>query len=408
MAPLWGSSWSSTVHSIYRYNPVQTTDTNGASAPPSPTSPDASLRPSIGQILVSKRMRYMATALVVLVLFGLVFHNYDPLPSIGSLRKKTGVPVELPAASTKPSQLFPSFQELSSVDTSHVNWSRYAYTQYVTNSEYLCNSVMIFETLFQLKSKADRVMLYPVQMMADPASTDGTTNDQRLLIKARDNYKAKLIPISVQHRYGADSTWAESFTKLLAFNQTQYARVLNVDSDSTILQHMDELFLAPASTIAMPHAYWLWPGENKFSSQLMLVQPSAAEFDRVMQKMQEAGPEDYDMEIVNQLYADKAMVLPHRPYDLVTTEFRYDSEHWKYLGSDSEVWDPAMVYSEAKFVHFSDWPVPKPWRAIAEDVRLKHQPKCVNRGGEQGCLDRKIWNGLYTDMQYSTGVAEMS
>lgn len=31
-------------------------------------------------------------------------------------------------------------------------------------------------------------------------------------------------------------TWAESYTKLLAFNQTQYARVLSLDSDATLFQ----------------------------------------------------------------------------------------------------------------------------------------------------------------------------
>jgi len=31
-------------------------------------------------------------------------------------------------------------------------------------------------------------------------------------------------------------TWAESYTKLLAFNQTDYDRVLSLDSDSTVLQ----------------------------------------------------------------------------------------------------------------------------------------------------------------------------
>ena len=34
----------------------------------------------------------------------------------------------------------------------------------------------------------------------------------------------------------ATATWAESYTKLLAFNQTQYDRVLSLDSDSTVLQ----------------------------------------------------------------------------------------------------------------------------------------------------------------------------
>ena len=32
------------------------------------------------------------------------------------------------------------------------------------------------------------------------------------------------------------ATWTESYTKLLAFNQTQYDRVLSLDSDSTVLQ----------------------------------------------------------------------------------------------------------------------------------------------------------------------------
>lgn len=32
------------------------------------------------------------------------------------------------------------------------------------------------------------------------------------------------------------ATWADSFTKLLAFNQTQYDRVLSLDSDATLLQ----------------------------------------------------------------------------------------------------------------------------------------------------------------------------
>jgi len=31
-------------------------------------------------------------------------------------------------------------------------------------------------------------------------------------------------------------TWSKSYTKLLAFNQTGYDRILNLDSDATILQ----------------------------------------------------------------------------------------------------------------------------------------------------------------------------
>jgi hypothetical protein len=56
-------------------------------------------------------------------------------------------------------QLQSSVLDLSTRDkdtiTERLNWSDFAYTQYVTNTNYLCNSVMLFESLHRLKSKAD-------------------------------------------------------------------------------------------------------------------------------------------------------------------------------------------------------------------------------------------------------------
>jgi hypothetical protein len=78
-----------------------------------------------------------------------------------------------------------------------VDWSRFAYSQYVTNIPYLCNSVMLFETLDRLQSKADRIMMYPSDFSLDE-SDNGT--ESRLLRKARDEYKVKLVPIEVQSR----------------------------------------------------------------------------------------------------------------------------------------------------------------------------------------------------------------
>lgn len=359
-------------------------------------SPDLSAKshqspPSIGQVLSSKRLRYTGTALAAIGIFLLAFRNYDSLPSLDTFKSSHGV------ASPLPDPVCPVPAVPLTVDRNNVDWSKFAYTQYVTNRSYLCNSVMIFETLFRLGSKADRVIMYPADMM-DPNTTasEVRTEEARLLVKARDMYNVKLQPVEVQRREGADSTWAESFTKLLAFNQTQYERVLNVDSDSTILQTMDELFLLPPCPVAMPKAYWLLPDSNVLSSQLLLVQPSTAEFDRVMNRIAEAGTNDYDMEIVNQIYINEAMILPHRPYDLLTGEFR-SGNHAKYLGNKDEDWDPVYVFNEAKFLHFSDWPIPKPWITMKEQEREEHQPKCVERGGIEDCSDRELWNGFYTD-----------
>jgi hypothetical protein len=80
-----------------------------------------------------------------------------------------------------------------------VDWSRLAYVQYVTNTAYLCNSVMIFESLHRLGTKADRLMMYPSHFHPDQDTEEG-----RLLSKARDVYGVKLASIEVQRRNSND------------------------------------------------------------------------------------------------------------------------------------------------------------------------------------------------------------
>jgi hypothetical protein len=89
-------------------------------------------------------------------------------------------------------------------DVGAVNWSRFAYTQYVTNTAYLCNSVMLFETLHRLNSKPDRVMMYPSEFSLDENNAEP---ESRLLRKARDEYNVKLVPIKVQSRVSGDGIY---------------------------------------------------------------------------------------------------------------------------------------------------------------------------------------------------------
>lgn len=117
-------------------------------------------------------------------------------------------------------------------DSSDVSWNRFAYCQYVTNPDYLCNSLMVFEALHRLGSKADRLMMYPNYWNID---SDNLSTEAKLLLQARDAYDVHLAPVEVLHEAG-DDTWADSFTKLLAFNQTQYARVISLDSDANVLK----------------------------------------------------------------------------------------------------------------------------------------------------------------------------
>jgi len=83
----------------------------------------------------------------------------------------------------------------------HVDWSRFAYTQYATDRFYLCNSLMLFESLHRLGSKADRVLMYPSEW---PLSEENL-KESRMLRYARDHYGVKLKPIEIQMKSGSDS-----------------------------------------------------------------------------------------------------------------------------------------------------------------------------------------------------------
>lgn len=100
------------------------------------------------------------------------------------------------------------------------DWSRFAYIQYVTNEDYLCNSVMIFEQLHRLGSKADRLLMYPKEMLA-PDAEYAKTHGGRLLIRARDEYNVTLQPIEIQHRDGQDGILTQNTTYTSVANSSQ-------------------------------------------------------------------------------------------------------------------------------------------------------------------------------------------
>lgn len=106
------------------------------------------------------------------------------------------------------------------------------------------------------------------------------------------------------------------------------------------------------------------------------------------------------MEIVNKLYGKNCLILPHRPYDILTGEFRGKGRHENYLGNSYEVWDPEKIYREAKFLHFSDWPMPKPWLYADEDIKNKTAPTCDKIDDEgDDCRARNLWLGFYSDFK---------
>ncbi|KAL4923780.1 nucleotide-diphospho-sugar transferase [Aspergillus undulatus] len=293
-----------------------------------------------------------------------------------------------------------------------VDWSRYAYSQYATSSPYLCNAVLVFDALEKLGSRAQRVLYYPKRW--DVVVESDHDRDSQLLRLAKNKYKAMLVPIElemIKPDAGPGEPWNKSISKLLAFAETEFKRVIHLDSDILVLKNMDELFFLPSAPVAMPRAYWLLPEQKALSSLLLVIEPSYRRFktllDAALGKSETSDDDNksprikYDMDILNEYYGDSAMVLPHKQYGLISGEFRSEN-HTAFLGSDDEVWDPDRVLAEAKFVHFSDWPLPKPWVMWPHEMLADILPKCKNNPGtlhESGCRDRDVWMKLYDDFR---------
>ena len=73
-----------------------------------------------------------------------------------------------------------------------IDWTRFAYVLHATSLQYLCNSVMIIERLQAVGAKADRVLLYPNDIVLNETDPQGA-----LLIKSRDKYGAILKPVEI-------------------------------------------------------------------------------------------------------------------------------------------------------------------------------------------------------------------
>lgn len=149
------------------------------------------VNPTINQILRSRRIRVIS-AVVLAFIIGAFF--FVPRSGLDLAILHRPAPY-----CTTPSPPRPPLEPPAACADKDIDWSRYAYVQYVTSTSYLCNSVMLFEILHRLGSKADRLMMYPSHFHLDP---EEDSVESRLLLKAQDEYGVKLMPVQVQHRKG--------------------------------------------------------------------------------------------------------------------------------------------------------------------------------------------------------------
>lgn len=285
-----------------------------------------------------------------------------------------------------------------------INWKKVAHVQYVVSLEDLCKAVMLFSQLKEVSSLASRVLIYPSDWRLDASATsDANSNGNhiaRVLRYAAEEFSVMLNPTDVLREDSSRSIWGQPYSKFLAYNLTRFDRVIVLGTESIVLNAMDELFFLPPTPIAMPYVYWSKPAGWRFSNQIMVMQPSSADFSEIEKTIKNANPDETDMDIIYKLYNDKLTRLPQRPYHILTEEFRLrEREHSRYLGTSTEKWDPEEVLRQTKLVHFFDPAIPKPWIASRRTWQI-YIPRCIATTYRRfNCGNRDAWVRFYTEYE---------
>ena len=95
------------------------------------------------------------------------------------------------------------------------------------------------------------------------------------------------------------------------------------------------------------------------------------------------------MDVMNDLYKHLCLVLPNQ-YDFLSGELR-EMNHTNYLGNHLVQWNATAELNKAFYVHFSDFPIPKPWLISPEDLKANGTgPACP-----PSCEERTLWLSLY-------------
>ncbi|KAH8595601.1 hypothetical protein B0O99DRAFT_652061 [Bisporella sp. PMI_857] len=286
------------------------------------------------------------------------------------------------------------------VDDNRIDWNGLQYVQFVTTPESLCDSLMIWSKIEEIGSRGQRKMYYPSEWDIEAKGKDDPNHVSIFLRQAVKLYYVNAIPLEALNEITlAKSIWGGPYTNLLAFNLTQYSRVLVIDPASVVQKNLDLLFLIPPAPIAMPFIYWGKTDRWHFSTQLMLIEPSAEYLSQVADGIKAAGPQEYVVDTLTKVFNRKIIKIPQRPFGLSSGEYRRETHHEYMDNRAPNKWDPDRMLKEAAILHFSDYPIPKPWIQGSQELVNQYMPKCRRSEwfGGTNCRHRQVWLSLYSD-----------
>lgn len=178
--------------------------------------------------------------------------------------------------------------------------SPFAYVFYATQDNYACSVLVNVDRLNNLFNTSHRIIV-----LVKPDL------DSRYLT-ALTAQNATVIPYEPPPLADGNVPYYQDvLLKLVGFRLHHYIpslkRVLILDSDQLILQSLDHIFGLPEVDVAAPRAYWQSDG---FTSAFILATLSDRLWDRVSNGLFNIGHDNFDMDLVNKLFAKTLLVLP--------------------------------------------------------------------------------------------------
>lgn len=401
-----------------------------------------------------------------------------------------------------------------------IDWSKYAYVNYATDANYLCNTLVMFDELRRFGTKAKLLLL----MSRDIAGSETSQDSQQVTrmlnqLKSEGGDQVVIKYVDTIFKRTDTTQWSQSMTKLLVFNQTEYDRVIFLDNDAMLQDKLDELFFLPDYVeFAAPLSYWLLSegdmneayrevkefeknpvnlarytdklrdrikknkmiynhlpslppnlflnsrnvaqdlirskfslaslfdhhlsdksSKVKFASNVMVIKPSAQTFSSIMKSsvptyLKKEGK--YDGDVINDdlfnlrkvlhtqfklfrrlrtHFVPSVLVLPYARYGFLTGSIKNESQHVllrnDILGcqrrdtSGKEIAvDIAALKSNAKYIHFSDYQLGKPWEYRSIDEIKCSVDEKKSKDIEASKKICHLWNDLYSSYLNSRGI----
>mmetsp|Transcript_11181 Transcript_11181/g.18261 ORF Transcript_11181/g.18261 Transcript_11181/m.18261 type:complete len:319 (-) Transcript_11181:96-1052(-) len=306
------------------------------------------------QLRPKARVVFISVVIAGVVFFGLYFNR--PQASCAS---RTG------------SKLSPDeTHKLSTTDRGN-----YAYVTLVTSKWYVQASQTLGYSLLKTHTPADMIAMVTSKVdlgSRDQLAAAGWTvrvvepiaNPNIAELKVKQHGDSSKVQINKR------DTFADTYTKLHVWKMEEYHKIVFIDSDTVVVQNIDELFSLPELSAGMDCC-------DMFNSGVMVLAPSKQTFQDMMAKTNVLHSYDGGDQGFLNLYFNNWNLLPHA-YNALQQQYLINKE--------------AFRLDSAKVIHYVAY---KPW--LMQGANERPELKEIH----------EIWHRYANDMQrYIRGIKQ--